>query len=182
MIRILSKSLLIIIGVGFFCVGLIGIGIEYFSEIRKEDDLSEQLTVVEEKTAAISIEDILSKQQVEEERIADLEEQIAETKQTITNPLVTSSIFLDILTTANNTDIGITNINSNPLSDEAITGINYQTMTIDFSAGGMAVDLYEFIGSISYYFETGILKTLSVSIKDENATANMRLTIYSVKS
>ena len=68
------------------------------------------------------------------------------------------------------------------MSNEAITGVNYRTITIDFSAGGRAVDLYEFIDSMSQYFMTGILKTLSVNIQDEAATASMRLTIYSVKS
>ena len=180
--RILNKRMLIILGVGIFCVGLIGIWIAYFSEIRKQDDLSEQLSVVEEKTANISIEDILNKQQAEEERIADLEEQIADAQQIISLPLVTSSVFHDILTTANSTDINITNINSNPLSNEAITGVNYRIITIDFSAGGRAVDLYEFIDSMSHYFTTGILKTLSVNIQEETASANMRLTIYSFKS
>ena len=90
----------------------------------------------------------MSKQQVEEERIADLEEQIADTQQVISLPLVTSSVVHDILTTANSTDIDITNINSNPLSNEAITGISYRTLTIDFSAGGRAIDLYEFIDSM----------------------------------
>jgi hypothetical protein len=138
--------------------------------------------VVEERTADISIEDILEKQEVEEERIADLEEQIADTQQLISFPLVTSSIFHDILTTANSTDIDITAINSNALSSESISGISYRTMTLNFSAGGNAVKLYEFIDSVSYYFEIGVLKTLSVSIQGDTATASMQLTIYSVKS
>ncbi len=181
MIKILNKRMLIIIGIGLFSVGLIGIWVAYFSEVRKQDTLSEKLSLVEEQTANISIEDILSKQQVEEERIADLEEQIADVQMLISIPLVTSGVFHDILTTANNTDVDITNINSNPLSNEAITGVNYRTITVDFSVGGRADDLYEFIDSVSYYFTTGILKTLSMNMQEENATANMRLTIYSSK-
>ena len=110
--RILNKRMLIIIGVGIFCVGLLGIWIAYFSEVSKQEDLSEKLSVVEEQTANISIGDIMSKQEAEKERIADLEEQIADTQQLVSLPLVTSSIFHDILTTANNTDVGISRISS----------------------------------------------------------------------
>lgn len=179
--KILNKRMLIILGIGIFCVGLIGIWVAYFSEVRKQDELSEKLSTVEEQTANISIEDILSRQEVEEERITDLKEQIADTQKLVSIPLVTSSIFQDILTTANNTDIDISKINSNPLSNEAITGVNYRTITIDFSAGGRAIDLYEFIDTMSQYFTIGILKTLSVNVQGESATANMRLTIYSFK-
>src|SRR4030042_3491841 len=118
--KILNNRMLIIIGVGLFCVGLISIWVAYFSEVKKQEALAEKLSMAEEQTANISIEDILSKQQVEEERIADLEEQIAGTQTLISVPLVTSSIFQDILTTANNTDVDVTNINSNLLSNEAI--------------------------------------------------------------
>ena len=178
----LNKRLLVIIGVGLFLVGLISIWVAYFSEVRKQETLSEQLATVEQQTAEISIEDIVSQQQIEEDRIADLEDQIAVTQTLSSVPLVTSSLFQDILTTANNTDINISNINSNALSNETITGVNYRTMTIDFSVAGNADKLYEFVDSVSYYFEIGVLKTLSININEDGATANMRLTVYSFKS
>ena len=179
--KILNKRLLIIIGAGLFCVGLIGIWTAYLSEVREQKALSEKLSLVEEQTADISIEDILDKQLVEKDRIANFEEQIAATQTRISIPLITSDIFQDILITANNTDVHITSINSNPLSNEAITGINYRAMTVDFSIAGSASKLYDFIDSMSQYFTTGILKTLNVNIQGENSVAALRMTIYSVK-
>ncbi|HEY96342.1 MAG TPA: hypothetical protein G4O15_15565 [Dehalococcoidia bacterium] len=180
--RILNKRLLIIIGAGLFCVGLISIWVAYLSEVREQKALSEKLLLVEEQTADISIEETVNKQLVEKDRIADFEAQIAATQTRISIPLITSDLFKDILTTANNTDVHITSINSNPLSNEAITGINYRTMTIDFSIAGSANKLYEFVDSMSQYFTTGILKTLSINIQGGNAAATMRLTIYSFRS
>ena len=180
--RNLNKRLLVIIGVGLFFIGLIAIWVAYFSEVREQEALSEDLSSVEARTAEISIEDIVSQQQIEEERITDLEDQIAAIQTLSSVPLVTSSLFQDILTTANDTDVNISNINSNALSNESITGVSYRTMTIDFSAAGSADKLYEFVDSVSHYFDIGVLKTLSVNIQDNMATANMRLTVYSFKS
>ncbi len=179
--NILSKRLLVIIGAGLFCVGLISIWVAYLSEVNEQKALSEKLSLVEEQTEGISIEDILDKQQVEKDRIANYEEQIAATQTRISIPLITSGIFQDILTTANDKDIHITSISSNPLSNEPITGINYRTMMIDFSIAGSAKNLYEFIDVMSQYFTTGILKTLNVNIQGENSAATMRMIIYSVK-
>ncbi|MBN2076206.1 MAG: hypothetical protein JW762_11710 [Dehalococcoidales bacterium] len=180
--HILNKRLLIIIGAGLFCVGLISIWVAYLSEVKEQKAISDQLSLVEEQTEDISIEDILDKQQVEKERIADFEGQIAATQMQISMPLITSDIFQDILTTANSTDVHITSINSNQLSSEAITGINYRAMTVDFAIAGSANELYDFIDSMSQYFMTGILKTLSVNIQGESSVATMRFTVYSVKS
>ena len=180
--HILNKRLLIIISAGLFCVGLISIWVAYLSEVKEQKAISDQLSLVEEQTEDISIEDILDKQQVEKERIADFEGQIAATQMRISVPLITSDIFQDILTTANSTDVHITSINSNPVSSEAITGINYRAMTVDFSIAGSANELYDFIDSMSQYFTTGILKTLSVNIQGESSVATMRFTVYSVKS
>lgn len=179
--NILNKRLLIIVGAGLFCVGLISIWIAYLSEVREQEAISDKLSLVEEQTEGISIDDILDKQEVEKERIADFEEQIADTQMQISIPLITSNIFHDILTTANNTDVHITSINSNPLSNEALTGINYRAMTVDFSIAGSADNVYEFIDSMSQYFTTGILKTLNVTIQEENSVSTLRLTIYSIK-
>ena len=179
--KILNNRLLIIIGAGLFCVGLVLIWVSYLSEVREQKALSEKLSLVEEQTADISIEDILDKQLVEKDRIANFEEQIAATQTRISIPLITSDLFQDILITANNTDVHITSINSNPLSNETITGMNYRAVTVDFSIAGSAVKLYDFIDSMSRYFTIGILKTLNVNIQGENSVATMRLTIYSVK-
>lgn len=180
--KILNKRLLIIIGAGLFCVGLIGIWVSYLSEVREQKALSEKLSLVEEQTEDISIEDIIDKQLVEKDRIADFEDQIAVTQEQISIPLITSEIFQDILITANNTDVHIASINSNPLSSEAITGISYRAMTVDFSIAGSASKVYDFVDSMSQYFTTGILKTLSVSIQGESSVASMRLTVYSFRS
>ncbi|UCC16154.1 MAG: hypothetical protein JSU58_07190 [Dehalococcoidales bacterium] len=179
--RILNNRLLIIIGAGLFCIGMISIWVSYLSEVREQKALSEKLSLVEEQTAVISIEEILDKQEVEKDRIANFEEQIAAAQTRIFIPLITSDIFQDILVTANNTDVHITSINSNPLSNETITGINYRTMTVDFSIAGSATKIYDFIDAMSKYFTTGILKTLSVNIQGDNSVATLRLTIYGVK-
>jgi hypothetical protein len=180
--KLLNKRLLIIIGAGLFCVGLISIWVSYLSEVKEQKALSEKLSLVEEQTADISIEDIIDKQQVEKDRIADFEEQIATTQSRISIPLITSDIFQDILITANNTDVHITSINSNPLSSEAITGINYRAMIVDFSIAGGANELYDFVDSMSQYFTTGILKTLSMNIQGNSSVATMRLTVYNAGS
>ena len=122
--HILNKRLLIIIGAGLFCVGLISIWVAYLSEVKEQNVISDQLSNVELQTEDISIEDIIEKQQVEKGRIADFERQIAATQTQITLPLVTSDIFQDILTTANSTDVHINSISSNPLSNEAVTGVS----------------------------------------------------------
>ena len=179
--NLLGKRLIIIIGAGLFCVGLISIWVAYLSEVSEQKDLSEKLSMVEQQTAVVSIEDIVDKQQLEKNRIANLEAQINATQIRISTPLITSEIFQDILTTANKTGVHIKSINSNPLSNQAITGINYRTMTIDFSVASTADDLYEFIDSMSQYFTTGILRTLNANIQKENSSATMRLTIYSIK-
>jgi|GEM_PF-6992075 len=179
--NILSKRLLVIIGAGLFCVGLISIWAAYLSEVKEQKALSEKLSLVEEQTEGIFIEDILDNQQVEKDRIANFEEQIAATQTRISIPLITSGIFQDILTIANDTDVHIASISSAQLSNEPITGINYRTMMIDFSIAGSAKNLYEFIDVISQYFTTGILKTLNVNIQGENSAATMRMIIYSVK-
>ena len=179
--NILNKRLLIIIGAGLFCIGMISIWVSYLSEVREQKALSEKLSLVEEQTADIDIEEILDKQLVEKDRIANFEKQIAASQTRISIPLIVSEIFNDIMTTANNTDVHITSINSNSLSSEAITGINYRSMTVDFSITGSANKLYEFIDSMSQYYTTGILKTLSVTIQGDNSVANLRLTIYSIK-
>jgi hypothetical protein len=179
--NLLGKRLLIIIGAGLFCVGLISIWAAYLSEVNEQKDLSEKLSLVEQQTAVVSIEDILDKQQFEKVRIANLKAQIDATQVRISIPLITSGIFQDILTTANKTGVHISTIHSNPVSNQAITGIDYRTMTIDFSVAGSANKLYGFIDSMSQYFTTGILQTLNANIQKDNSTATMRLTIYSIK-
>lgn len=179
--NLLSKRLMIIISAGLFCVGLISIWVAYLSEVNEQKDLSEKLSLVEQQTAVVSIEDILDKQQLEKVRIANLKAQIDATQVRISVPLITSDIFQDILITADNTGVHIKSINSNPVSNQAITGIDYRTMTVDFSVAGSANALYEFIDSMSQYFTTGILQTLNANIQKDNSTATMRLTIYSIK-
>jgi hypothetical protein len=179
--NLLGKRLVIIIGAGLFCVGLISIWVAYLSEVNEQKDLSEKLSLVEEQTTGISIEDIVDMQQVEKDRIANLEAQIDATQIRISIPLITSDLFQDILATANKTGVHITSINSNPVSNQAIIGINYRTVTIDFAVAANANQLYEFIDSMSQYFTTGILQTLNANIQEDNSTATMRLTIYSIK-
>lgn len=184
--KVLSKRLVMIVCAGVFFVALIGLGAAYLAQVHEQEQLSEKLASLVKQTAGISTETISYQQSADKDRITQFEKKVTDAREQYTVPLVVSDIFQELLAVAAKTEVGITDINSTALTGTAITGVSFQTMSIDFIVAGSASDIYGFVDTVSQTFISGVLKTLKIDIKEDDAgrptagsAANMRLTIYS---
>lgn len=181
----MSKRLLSILSVGIFVTGVAGFGAAYMNQVQEQKQLTEELTVVQSKTAGISSEKILAQKSVNQDQLTQYEAQIADTKAKLTTSLVVTDVFQKLLVTANNTNTGFTVIGSSPETDAVIGAVPYRALSLDFAVAGDAPDIYKFVDAVSTSFATGVLKTLNMSIpkatEGSKTVANMRLTIYSYR-
>lgn len=182
---VFSKRLVLILCAGVFVIAIIGLGAAYLSQVQEQKQLSEKLVSAEKQTAGISTEAILYQQLEEKDRIVEFERKLTVAREKLSVPLVVSDIFQEFLTVAAYTGVRITDINSAALTSVMIAGVPYRTMSIEFLVAGSASNIYSFVDVVSRTFDTGVLKTLKVDIKEDIAgstsasAANMQLTIYS---
>jgi hypothetical protein len=183
----ISRTLLLLVGVGIFVIALAGLLYLYLGEVSEKNDLEEDLAAVENQIAIIQV-DIASSQQKQDELEAGIAQDKAQTaviiNEQLTTSLLSSEIFQNMLTVAGDTNVHLTVIGETAITNGTLGGVSYKLRTISFTVDGSASNIYDFIDELSQDLDTSILNSMGMDTESNpNAPtqATMKLTTYSYK-
>ncbi|MDO8578681.1 MAG: GspMb/PilO family protein [Dehalococcoidales bacterium] len=181
----INKRLWLMMATGVFLVALTALGAAYLGQIREQKRLAAEIADTKAQTRAISVTNIESQRSSVNVTLLKYSTDIQNTTAQLTVPLVATDIFHQLLTIADNVGVHVSVIGSSVQSRSVISGIPYQTISLDLSVKGTEQDLYGFVDSVSKSIPTGVIQNINIRISNAASTAGAemttKLTIYSYR-
>ena len=178
----LSKKSWIIISIGLFLIGMIGLWTVYSQQSAVEKELKEELAVVNSKLNAIDLEQLAKKP-------GDLEQQLDETlaqsktaREALSQPM-NSIIVSDILfNIAEANSVNIVSISSSVANKAALDGVPCLALPVTASVEGGLHQLVDFVTELNGDYPSAEVNSFSVQIPypaDNTAlSASIQMVIY----
>jgi len=179
----LSKKSWLILIVGIAIAIFAGLWLARGQQVDEQEQLREELSIVAMRLENSQNNEEISAQQAQLERqlsqtISQLETAKATLSQSTESIAVSGTLF-DI---AEAIGVEITEISSSHLSGGSLGGITCSVLPLTITVEGDVADIISFVGSLNHDFNTGIVKSVEISIpettSEETVSANIQLHIY----
>ncbi len=185
MLKNINKRLTFILASGVFILAGAGIAAAYLGQVQEQKRLLQDINTTNAQTQSLSTKNIESQRSTLDVNKLKYETDITVMQGQLTTPLVVSDIFEKIDAIAANSSVRISSISSGNPSTATLSNVQFDCISLDFSAVGSEQALYSFVDSISRTFTTAALKTINLQISGEGtkriADARLNLTIYSYR-
>jgi len=180
----LSKTSWLILSAGVFIVVLTGLGVTRTGQVKEQNKLDEELgmyTAILEKSQAIPLETQLGDLQ---EKLKESESQLAEAKDRLRQTVLSVDVTDNFFQIANYCQVVVMNLSTTAISNSAINGVNFSTISISATVTGELSSLIDFIIGLNKGYTTGFVKSAQLTVDDTSgdtstARATISMVIYS---
>ncbi len=178
----LSKKSWLIISIGLFLIGLVGLWMVYSQQSAVEKQLKEELALVNSKLDSIDLEQLAQKPVELEQQLNKTLEQSKTARETLSQPM-NSIIVSDILfKTAEANNVNITSISSSAANKVTLDGVPCLALPVTASVKGGLHQLVDFVTELNGDYPIAEVNTFNVQIPypADNTTlsASVQMVIY----
>jgi len=178
----LSKKSWVLISIGLFLIGMIGLWTVYSQQSGVEKQLKEELTLVNSKLDSIEIELLENKPGELEQQLDKTLEQSETARETLSQPM-NSIIISDILfSTAEANNVNITAISSSVANRMTLEGVPCLTLPVTASIEGELNHLVDFVTELNGDYPIAEVNSFNVQIPysagNTTLSANIQMVIY----
>ncbi|MDD5037867.1 MAG: hypothetical protein PHN78_00880 [Dehalococcoidales bacterium] len=167
--------------IGAMVIVLAGLGFVRFQQFQEQVQLNNQLVQSNQQLNGIQLEQLTSRKTNLENQLLGTITQFETSKDIMSKPIETVTIIGDLLDIAAANLVEVTEITSSE-SFEQLEGINCATRSISAKVSGDMVNLVNFTTALNGRLETGVVKSMTVSIppatSNQTASATIKLVVY----
>ncbi len=164
----LSKTSWLILAAGVFIVILVGLGLTRSQQIQEEAQLSEELSMTENRLEKLDVTDLQQKEQELQQRLEEGTMELEEANYWLIYPIKSVDVDEKLFMVAEYSDVEIMNISSSTISSGSLGGVGVLSTAVTVSVRGGTTDIINYAINLNNGLPTGVVQTVNIAIPDED--------------
>ena len=178
----LSKTTGLVIAIGVFVIALISLGVVRYQQIGEQSELDEQLISAKSNLARVQPEKLSSRHAELEEQLSQSTSQFEAVKVILSQPVGSVAATTVLFDVAKSCGLEVTKVASLSPTSDSLEGVTCSVVLLTARVEGDVPNLVSFITTLNSHFTTGVIRSMTISIPEENsgeeASADIELVVY----
>lgn len=184
----LSKTSWLFLAVGIFAILGASLGLVYAQQVSEQSRLEQELSVAQLQFDKSSSEELSSRQEELERRLAQVNRGLKTAETRISQPIESVEASDTLFVIAEHYGVEIIEVSSSTPTSEELKGVTCRVLPLAVQVKGDVSNLIDFVINWSGEYSTGVVNSMEITVpqltgageqeSEEEATANIRMLIY----
>lgn len=167
---------------GILLIIFASLGFAGTRQLRQQENLANELSVVEQRVAKVQLEQLTAQQEQLKAKLDQANAELEAAKTKLRQPNESIDVTDLVFQIAESCDVTIQEISSNGLGQKGVAAINCSSLGLSLVASGEVLDLITFISRLNTDFTTGLVGSADIVIpevyEEELPSARIQLSVY----
>ncbi|MFC1901551.1 hypothetical protein ACFLX3_01290 [Chloroflexota bacterium] len=163
----LGKTSQLILSAGIFIVVIASLGLTRSQQLREEDELYQQLSVVETRLDKLEVKGLRQQQEELQRKLDESAVQLSAVKDKLRYPIENIGVIDEFFAIAYSCGVGVNNISASSVRGDSLESIACSLVTLNVAVSGEVSDLINLVIKLNSDFTTGIVQSVQLSIQGE---------------